>query len=939
MLEDTQIVYQALLAKLFINEKIELGGITRSNLDVIEGEYQYISLTTNEKEKFLISSDFFRRLGDIMFYKNGLIGFNYERSDGNKGESNKDFKEALVDSLYYWAFNLKTELQDFCGEKHCYEFFPELYKYCKRVDEFFMKRLQQIGNDSKNTTLDIDAQIQVLCELFWGNEKKNAEKSITTTNSKCKDWTVKPEIKKYFKEFWTEDTRRKRLNRLPFDQIEDCNKKRKSLWEKNRTLPCYACKYYNRSLRITLHNLFGIDTEGVNYGKKSESKTINILRQIVMGGSAKSMRQNYMIQLAEVLDCLGNTTLSCSVLKNDRITKEFLSKFLHDVHVVNDKLDKPKREGDFMLLRYPIPIEKLTKLETCILYYWEASVCFRYGKEMKKAAGSMKKILRVIQNYLRVLVKVEEHDKAIEAKVVIGEFLNEIKNRIVKQSLLCLFSHYNYINMVEIQRLKWVFYTQMYENISMSRLTLFPDVEEIMLIYYELIKLCIIDEKDLSKTTDSLADTRKYIGAYSRDHLGTISYTWDTIDERNKDFNDRLIGIYNNLSMTSLRHENTKYERILSLRMKALLNQHILGLMIPELKDGQSFVDNNPVILAIFAKFLTNEHSEAISGETEWKKFFPDVIFSKTDDPTQQLLSDRIKTLEFLIKDSMYCLTEILETLSPYTSTTLFTHSFIGGIYQTLNQWNYLFNALFHYYRYFDLASPLPTLAEDDSVELEHHFALYDYDTMDVCQHPCGADCSKYSNAEFAKYGTGIKPTLAWQSECPRYRALCGIKSNRFEKDKAVLDSLFTPKEIAELSGIYRKVLKCHNISDRFFDNVLQTITKPNIQYTLTNYSGELAVKSYRNAIGVHREGRAYKEMISRMFYLDDDLKNDTIQFDLAIERFKINSDYIDKSIERVMCKLSDSLYDIENFCMDNETRTTLGRRFPNLFWNVSSKE
>ena len=54
MLEDTQIVYQALLAKLFINEKIELGGITRSNLDVIEGEYQYISLTTNEKEKFLI---------------------------------------------------------------------------------------------------------------------------------------------------------------------------------------------------------------------------------------------------------------------------------------------------------------------------------------------------------------------------------------------------------------------------------------------------------------------------------------------------------------------------------------------------------------------------------------------------------------------------------------------------------------------------------------------------------------------------------------------------------------------------------------------------------------------------------------------------------------------------------------------------------------------
>ena len=75
------------------------------------------------------------------------------------------------------------------------------------------------------------------------------------------------------------------------------------------------------------------------------------------------------------------------------------------------------------------------------------------------------------------------------------------------------------------------------------------------------------------------------------------------------------------------------------------------------------------------------------------------------------------------------------------------------------------------------------------------------------------------------------------------------------------------------------------------------------------------------------------------MFYLDDDLKNYTIQFDLAIERFKINSDYIDKNIGQVMDTLSDSLYNIENFCMDNETRVPLEKRFPNLFWNVYDDE
>ena len=150
-----------------------------------------------------------------------------------------------------------------------------------------------------------------------------------------------------------------------------------------------------------------------------------------------------------------------------------------------------------------------------------------------------------------------------------------------------------------------------------------------------------------------------------------------------------------------------------------------------------------------------------------------------------------------------------------------------------------------------------------------------------------------------------------------------------------MLDALFQQEDIDRISQIYRKVWNCQNISDRFFKSVLNTITKPNIQYTLTNYSWELTIKSYRDAIGVHREGRAYKEMISRMFYLDDDLKNDTVQFDLAIERFKINSGYIDKSIEQTLRTLTATLYDIENFCMDNETRESLERRFSNLFWNV----
>lgn len=112
---------------------------------------------------------------------------------------------------------------------------------------------------------------------------------------------------------------------------------------------------------------------------------------------------------------------------------------------------------------------------------------------------------------------------------------------------------------------------------------------------------------------------------------------------------------------------------------------------------------------------------------------------------------------------------------------------------------------------------------------------------------------------------------MEWESECPKYRSECAVKGNRFDIDKRVLESLFTEEETKSLVLIYRDIWQCHNISDRFFASMLRTITKPNIQYTLTNYSGEMAVKSYRDAIGMHREGRAYKEMISGMFYLDDD--------------------------------------------------------------------
>mgnify|MGYP003259917819 FL=1 len=114
MLEDIRLIYQAVLAKLFVLEKIELGCITRGNIELLESEYVFLHLATNEKNKFLISNDFFRRLGDIMFYKNGLTKEFY--TGIGKTES------SFIDGLYLWSYNARTEILDFCNENKWAQF-------------------------------------------------------------------------------------------------------------------------------------------------------------------------------------------------------------------------------------------------------------------------------------------------------------------------------------------------------------------------------------------------------------------------------------------------------------------------------------------------------------------------------------------------------------------------------------------------------------------------------------------------------------------------------------------------------------------------------------------------------------------------------------------------------------------------------------------------
>ena len=132
-----------------------------------------------------------------------MIGFSYERTkNANENNYSTELRETFVDSLYYWAFNLKTELQSFCGKNKCYEYFPKLYKYCRELD---YKQFESLRN----------------------NEQLGPDEILLTKEESAK-------VQKLFRAFWEEEPRQTRLRRLPIKEITSCNEKRKEMMEKNK---------------------------------------------------------------------------------------------------------------------------------------------------------------------------------------------------------------------------------------------------------------------------------------------------------------------------------------------------------------------------------------------------------------------------------------------------------------------------------------------------------------------------------------------------------------------------------------------------------------------------------------------------------------------------------------------------------------------------------
>ena len=104
LFEEIRYLYQSILAKLSILEKMGMSGITQTNIEVAEGEFRTIHKSVNSREKFIIAADFFRKLAEILYYKNSLTILTQNQ-------------DSFYVSVYYDDHDLLANLDDFCMRK------------------------------------------------------------------------------------------------------------------------------------------------------------------------------------------------------------------------------------------------------------------------------------------------------------------------------------------------------------------------------------------------------------------------------------------------------------------------------------------------------------------------------------------------------------------------------------------------------------------------------------------------------------------------------------------------------------------------------------------------------------------------------------------------------------------------------------------------------
>ena len=289
-----------------------------------------------------------------------------------------------------------------------------------------------------------------------------------------------------------------------------------------------------------------------------------------------------------------------------------------------------------------------------------------------------------------------------------------------------------------------------------------------------------------------------------------------------------IITVYNRVA-PALRHERTFKSEVEQNYTKAMLNRIILVDLLGQdvMMDFRAGVNSVKDKGEYHSHFIKYLHGYL--GREKRERYEEELFKTGSD------IQSRLDLVDFLVSDALVCLYNIIKILPPHNQITTFSNSFIADVYDNLWEWSKYYEMLYDiylFYRYY----------EDGDENGKRRIAIL------------------------------------------FNRLACG----KYSIDTALQD-------LEELAATFRngKVVSKDDFGYRYsklFMNIRHEVDDTTIHHIDTNYSAEMAIKYYRAARSINSEGMEYKDLIYGMYALDDDLRNDTCQSNLADERYLLNS-------------------------------------------------
>jgi hypothetical protein len=807
--EEVRVIYQVILAKLFVLEKMDLTGITQTSINIAESEFRFLHRSVNVKEKFMISADFFRKMGEILYYKNSLTVIS------SKGKS-------LYVVLFLWGLDMYEDLDDFSFKQYKSNI-EDAVKVKECIKWFFDNiEIDCLGWNILESINNWEEFVDLLIDM---NNKNRFDNDIIMTKDKPIELTIEmnnsedeiSELKSIINDYLTYERPKYSNRKISFKKMHSCVEHRELLIKKGLRLPCYACRYYYLSLNILLDNMFlkreNEKNEVYQNNDQNTSRSIILLRNLSRE-KIKCLRLNQMMAFASTVEGQGEVMLSCasfmkptSKRKEDVISKEVV-KLLTELSKDDDQ------NYDCIIKKYENIIcadnVLITQIDKSLLYYWSAYRLYNFSNQDKESVSCLKKIIQVISCYINLVDFNKDYNSHLFAGEceTIGYIINDydgkgLLGQLYRRMLILISSKYDHFNLAEMHQYKWMFHKEEHEDLSLLKSSIFPDAQ--------VAYLAIID---------IVSKAKSILCFYGKS---------DVIDYR-----DFIKKIYCNIA-PSHRLEKTFFEEIMCNTYKARFNK----LTLKDILNGDVMKDDLDI-----SKYRPDYHIkfyEAIYDYILDKSDNLSISIFKADIPEK-----RFQLLAFLIQDTIVCLTNVLAILTPHSHITSFSNGFIAETYNELWEWSRLYELLYDMYLY----KLYKNRNDNDNMQkiIDSLHRSFFVEPMPTKQ--------------------SIKNTI---ERCLPYVRDDESLINRYGRLK---------------SRIFMKLR--HNVDDA------------TIHQFISNYSAEMAIKYYRIIKEIHTEGLAYKNMINDFFLLDDDLHNDTCQFNLASERYYLNSGYHETKNDRL---------------------------------------